>query len=249
MIVLFTDFGPGPYVGQMRAVLYREAPGVPVIELLADAPAHNPRAAAYLLAALLDPFSRHALVLGVVDPGVGNAARKPVAVNVDGRWFVGPDNGLFNVVAMRGNEVSCWDIDWAAAGLSASFHGRDLFAPVAARLARGEAPSGRWRESRDFIDTQWPQDYPHIVYIDRFGNAMTGIRADAVARSAGLRIHGHVLPRVRTFSDVPSGSGFCYKNSMGLLEIAVNCGRADQIFNMAVDDAIEIVTSSENTAP
>lgn len=241
MLVLFSDFGAGPYTGQVHAVLRRDAPGVPVIDLVSDAPACNPRAAAYLLAALLDPIPAGAVILGVIDPDVGNAARRPVIVNVDGRWFVGPDNGLFNVVAMRGSAVICRDIDWVPGSLSATFHGRDLFAPVAARLARGEAPPGRERPPGDFIDRRWPMDLHEIIYVDRFGNAMTGIRAASLSDDARLRIHGQWLPRARTFSDVPAGSGFCYKNAMGLIEIAVNRGRADRVYGAAIGDGVDVV--------
>ena len=95
MIVLFTDFGlSGPYVGQVKAVLYRLAPAVPVVDLFADAPTHDPRASAYLLASFRDEFPVGTVFECVVDPGVGSA-RAALAVEADGRWFVGPDNGLF----------------------------------------------------------------------------------------------------------------------------------------------------------
>src|SRR6202051_1160043 len=131
MIVLFTDFGlEGPYTGQVKAVLHRSAPGIPVIDLFADAPAGNPRAAAYLLAAYAVWFPTETVLLSVVDPGVGGT-RAPVVVESDGRWYVGPENGLFELVRRRGRAVKSWEIDWRPEALSASFHGRDLFAPVA----------------------------------------------------------------------------------------------------------------------
>lgn len=240
MLVIYTDFGIGPYTGQIRAALNRQAPGEPVIDLACDAPACNPRAAAYLLAALLDPLPGDAVVLGVVDPGVGHAERKPVIVNVDGRWFVGPDNGLFSVAARRGRQVRCWDVDWAPPQLSASFHGRDLFAPLAAGLARGADPPGPERRPAVMVGDDWPADLHQIIYIDHFGNAMTGIRAFAVAATACISLGGIALPRARTFSDVPAGSGFCYKNSFGLIEIAVNCGRADEVLGIRIGDAVDV---------
>ena len=139
MIFIFTDFGlEGPYVGQMKAVLACEAPGVPVIDLFADLPAFDAQAAAYLLAAYGGRLPAGGVCLSVIDPGVGGA-RAPLALSADGRWYVGPDNGLFAIVARRAESLEAWRITWRPAGLSASFHGRDLFAPVAARLARGEA--------------------------------------------------------------------------------------------------------------
>ena len=139
MLVLVTDFGvAGPYLGQMKAVLYRDAPGVPVVDLFSDAPTCNPRATAYLLSAYAMEFPAGSVFLGVVDPGVGTEARRPVAVEADGRWFVGPDNGLFSLVARHAHTAHWWEITWRPQHLSMSFHGRDLFAPVAAMLARGE---------------------------------------------------------------------------------------------------------------
>ncbi len=140
MIILFTDFGlHGPYTGQMKAVLHREAPGVPIVDLFADAPAGDPKAASYLLAAYDDWFGPGTVFLCVVDPGVGGA-RPALIVEADGRWYVGPGNGLFELVLRRAREARRWDIAWRPERLSASFHGRDLFAPVAAMLARGERP-------------------------------------------------------------------------------------------------------------
>jgi len=241
MIVLFTDFGlTDPYVGQLHAVLAREAPGVPVIDLFHAVPDFNIRAAAYLLPAYVHEFPPGTVFVCVVDPGVGGA-RRPLMLKADGRWYVGPDNGLFEMVKRRAGECDCRVIRWRPPRLSASFHGRDLFAPVAARLACGDAPPGRQRRPDDFIDTRWPADLDQIIYIDHFGNAMTGIRASSVADSTLLRFRGHVLSRARTFSDVPVGSGFCYKNALGLVEIAVNCGRADQVFGAGIGDVVDKV--------
>jgi len=137
MIVLFTDFGlDGPYVGQMKAVLHRDAPGVPVIDLFADAPAFDAKRSAYLLAAYAEEFPAPTVFLAVVDPGVGGA-RRPLMVEADGRRYVGPDNGLFEIVWRRARRRRGGAITWRPERLSASFHGRDLFAPVAARLAVG----------------------------------------------------------------------------------------------------------------
>jgi len=243
LIILFTDFGIGPYTGQMTAVLRREAPEVPVVELFADAPRHNPRAAAYLLAAYIDEFPPGTVLLCVVDPGVGDFARRAAAVRVDGRWLVGPDNGLFNVAATRAAETEWWDIEWRPPQLSASFHGRDLFAPVAARLARGEAPPGVRRALAERVQPGWPADLGEIIYIDHFGNAMTGLRARSVAADARLAVHEHVLARARTFSSVPVGAAFWYENANGLIEFAVNQGRANRLLKLAVGAIVDIIAA------
>jgi S-adenosylmethionine hydrolase len=238
MIVLFTDFGPaGPYVGQMKAVLHGEAPGVAVIDLISDAPACDPRAAAYLLAAYAVDFPAGAVFLCVVDPGVGGN-RAAAALQADGRWFVGPHNGLFNMVALRARELRWWDITWRPARLSATFHGRDLFAPVAARIARGEEPPGEPRDAAQRIDRGWAQDYARIIYLDHFGNALTGIRADGVDPARRLEVGGRDLPAARTYSDVAPGEPFWYANANGLVEIAVNRGNAGALLGLRAGDAV-----------
>jgi S-adenosylmethionine hydrolase len=242
MIALFTDFGSaGPYVGQMKAAIYREFPGATIVDLLADAPVHNPRAAAYLLAALVREFPPGTVFLGVVDPGVGDPARRPAAVCADGQWFIGPDNGLFNVVAMRAASVRWWDIDWRPARLSTSFHGRDLFAPVAARVARGEEPPGTPCALGERLMPGWPDELAEIVYLDHFGNAMTGMRASALGSTRRLRIHGVDVAHARTFSAVPTGRAFWYENAAGLAELAVNRGNAGRLLNLAIGDRVRIV--------
>ena len=242
MIVLFTDFGSdGPYTGQMKAVLHGMAPGEPIVDLFADAPAGNPRAAAYLLAAYGIWFPAGTVFLCVVDPGVGSA-RPPVIVEADGRWYVGPGNGLLEQVQRRAETTRTWRIDWKPESLSASFHGRDLFAPVAAMLGRGERPPGRQLEDAAHRAPDWPDDLFEIVYIDHFGNAMTGVRAAILSSDAKLAAADRVFERARTFSDLPPGAGFWYENSNGLAEISVNLGRADRVLGLAVGMPVAILS-------
>ena len=229
MIVLFTDFGPaGPYVGQMKAALARHAPGMTVIDLLSDAPAGEPQFAAYLLAALAPDFPAGAVFLAVVDPGVGTD-RAAIVVEADGRRFVGPDNGLFEIALRRAGVRRAWRITWQPERLSASFHGRDLFAPVAAMIARGDAMPGDPIAEAAVRRADWADDLAQVVYIDHFGNAMTGLRASTIPPGATLEAGGRRLARARTFGDVAPGTAFWYENANGLAEIAVNRGRADAL--------------------
>lgn len=242
MILMFTDFGlEGPYLGEMEAALRREAPEIPVVNLMADAPAFSPRPAAYLLAALAERVPAGDVVLGVVDPGVGGD-RTPLALEADGRWFVGPDNGLFELVARRSAAPPrAHAIAWRPTRLSPSFHGRDLFAPVAARLARGGGgdlvsalPEGAARRP------DWPDDLAEIVHVDRYGNAVTGLRATALAEGTVLVAGGRRLARARTFSAVAPGEAFWYENSAGLAEVAVNAGRAADALRLSTGSPVEI---------
>jgi S-adenosyl-L-methionine hydrolase (adenosine-forming) len=241
MIVLFTDFGlSGPYTGQMKAVLHKLAPGIPAIDLFADAPVGNPKASAYLLAAYAEWFAAGTVFLSVVDPGVGGT-RPPIILEADGRWYVGPGNGLFELVERRATNNHNWHIDWKPERLSASFHGRDLFAPVAAMLARGEPPPGRPLGDSAHRRPDWPDDLREIVYIDHYGNAMSGLRAIVLPSDAKLLTAGRLLQRAGTFSDRPPGTAFWYENSNGLAEIAVNQGRADRELGLTIGTRIEIV--------
>jgi S-adenosyl-L-methionine hydrolase (adenosine-forming) len=241
MIVLFTDFAlHGPYTGQMKAVLHQMAPGTPLVDLFADAPVGDPKASAYLLGAYAVWFPEGSVFLSVVDPGVGGT-RPAIIVKADGRWYVGPGNGLFELIQRRAGEAQSWDIDWRPQRLSASFHGRDLFAPVAALLARGDRPPGRLRTDGADRRTDWPDDLGEIVYIDHFGNAMTGLRAAILAPNTRLAVGNRALERARTFGDLPPGTAFWYENSNGLAEIAVNQGRADLDLALAIGTRVDVV--------
>ncbi|MDH5712222.1 MAG: SAM-dependent chlorinase/fluorinase [Gammaproteobacteria bacterium] len=224
MIVLFTDFGwNGPYVGQMKAVLHKLAPDKPVVDLMHDAPVFNPRSSAYLLSALSSNFPKETVFLCVVDPGVGSCERKPVVVKADGNWFVGPENGLFNVIATRANSLQYWDITWQPENLSNTFHGRDLFAPVAAFLAKGKMYNmAEEHEPGDRILAGWEDDLYEILYIDHYGNCMTGIRASSISKDAIVDVGNLSLGNQSTFSDVPEGEAFWFENSSGLVELAIN---------------------------
>jgi S-adenosyl-L-methionine hydrolase (adenosine-forming) len=241
MIVLFTDFGlEGPYTGQVLAVLQQAAPGVAVISLFADAPAGRPKPSAYLLAAYAAWFPESTVFLCVVDPGVGSD-RRAVVAEAGGKAFVGPDNGLFDIVVRRASDPRLWEIAWRPPALSASFHGRDLFAPVAARLARGEALGGLVRPADDRSSERgWPDDFGEIVYLDHYGNALTGLRGTQVPADARLVAGGRSIPPAVTFSAAPPGAAFWYVNSNGLAEIAVNGGRATAVLGLEVGSQVTI---------
>ncbi len=246
MFVLFTDFGlEGPYIGQVKAVLWQGATDRPVIDLLSDAPPFDPRSGAYLLAAYVAAMPPGSLILGVVDPGVGGP-RRALAVEAGGRWLLGPDNGLLAIAARHAGDVRVWQVDWPEPGISASFHGRDVFAPLALRLARGEPPPGREVPRDSMIGADWPEDLDRIVYIDRFGNAMTGLRAAALPPDAALEAGGRTLARAESFFQVPAGAAFWYENANGLAEIAVNQGRADRALGLDVGTAVRIVAGSRS---
>jgi S-adenosylmethionine hydrolase len=238
VIVLFTDFGiRDPYVGQVKARLAEQAPAQQVVDLLHEAPDFNPHAGAHLLAALSTGFPPGSVFLAVVDPGVGTP-RDAVAVLAGGHWFVGPDNGLLSVVAARHPDTQRWRINWQPDDLSPTFHGRDLFALIAADIARGEFPTDKLTPI-DALQVEFDAgDLARVIYIDHFGNAWTGVRG--VLKDARVSAAGKTFKHSESFGFVGKGEGFWFINSAGLLELAVNRGSAAVAYGLKVGDPVQV---------
>src|SRR6266511_2504866 len=170
MIVLFTDFGADDiYVAQIKATLLEHLPhGAHIVDLFHSVPNFHIRAGAHLLAALEDRFPAGSVFLPVVDPDVGSD-RDEVVLQADGKWYVGPDNGLLSVVAARAATTQTWRIAWRPLALSASFHGRDLFAPVATDLARPTTDLGKLEQTRQLQVRLGPDNLSELIYIDHLG--------------------------------------------------------------------------------
>ena len=238
MIVLFTDFGVcDPYVGQIKARLAEHAPAQQVVDLLHEVPDFNPHAGAHLLAAFAPGFPPGSVFLAVVDPGVGTP-RDAVVAMAGGRWFVGPDNGLLSVVAARHADARLWRINWQPESLSATFHGRDLFAQIAAEIARGEFPSDKLSPIAKLNVEFDPGDLARVIYVDHYGNAWTGVRG--VLPDARVSAAGKLFRHSESFGFVGKGEGFWFINSVGLLELAVNRGSAAASFGLKVGDPVQV---------
>ncbi|TCS61353.1 SAM hydrolase/SAM-dependent halogenase family protein [Varunaivibrio sulfuroxidans] len=264
MIYLFCDFGL-PYTAEMRARIAQRAPGLWAEDLLVDAPAHDPRLSSKVLQGLTRDFPAGSIFVCVIDPGVGGA-RRPLVVRCDDHWFVGPDNGLFEY-PMRAaqKDMQAWEIVWRPRNLSVTFHGRDLFAPVAGRLAKdisdGGGAMGADHNPRGVPPTpwgcatpgeavdatgairrpDWPDDVFEIVYFDGFGNAFTGVRAKTLKPGGRLIVNGLSIPFHRTFSDVPESAPLVYENAYGMVEIAVNGGSAKDRLSLCLGDAVQLI--------
>lgn len=235
-ICLFTDYGlEGPYVGLVHAAIHAVDAGLRVVDVQHDAPRWQPGPGGRLLHALLPWLPADAVVVAVVDPGVGGA-RDGLIVSFDGRTLVGPDNGLFEPMFAEAGLIQ--RIDWQPPGMSASFHGRDWFAPVAARIAIGQTVAATALKAGACV--RLGLDATRVIYIDGFGNLMTGIRSAQVGATASVVVAGRPLPRRRTFGGVPPGELLCYENSLGLLEIAVNQGSAAQRLGLGVGDQVTL---------
>ncbi|GMR17816.1 MAG: SAM-dependent chlorinase/fluorinase [Gammaproteobacteria bacterium] len=244
MIVLFTDFSEkDPYVGQVHAVLAQKAPGVPIIDLFHNVPDFDIRAAAYLLPAYTQGFPVGTVFVCVVDPGVGGY-RNPVIVEVNGQWYVGPDNGLFQVLCQRAVRHQVFRIDWRPDELTDSFHGRDLFAPVAAKLATGQALAKSKTRLCQIDSSEFPDDLNEVIYIDHYGNAVTGIRASRLNENSVVNINDTQLGYARVFSSAKTGQAFWHHNSSGLVEIAVNCGHAASVLGLSTGSKLAILNAN-----
>lgn len=241
MIVLFTDFGSrDPYVGQMKARLHEIAPAQQVVDLLHEAPDFNAHAGAHLIAAFAPHFPPATVFLCVVDPGVGTA-RDGVVVAAGGHWFVGPDNGLLSIVAARSIDGRVWRITWRPEDASATFHGRDIFAVIAALIAKGEFPETKL-EPRPKLQVEFDAgDLPRVIYLDHYGNAWTGQRAAGLPQGTRILAGNGEFRHAETFGAVAKGEGFWFGNSVGLVELAVNRGSAAARFGLEVGSPVRIV--------
>jgi len=235
IITLTTDFGTADgYVGAMKGVIARLAgsrPAPTVVDLAHDIPPGDVAHAAWVVATSTTEFPHGSIHVVVVDPGVGGA-RREVLVRAGGRWYVGPDNGVFAYVAERAIEAYAIENErFRAERVSPTFHGRDVFASTAAAIASGEDPSTAGPLVTLRGQLPWgPRGagVGRIVHIDRFGNLITDLPEAEAGRAVTL--FGTTLPLVAIYSDVAPGELLAYIGSAGTVEIAVRDGRADRRF-------------------
>ncbi len=240
MIVLFTDFGMrDPYVGQVKARIHEVAPTQQVIDLLHEVPDFNAHAGAQLIAAFAPNFPPGTVFVCVVDPGVGTE-RDGVVVTAGGRWFVGPDNGLLSIAAARNQDSKVWRINWNPETASATFHGRDIFAVIAALIAKGEFPQDKLEEKDELHVAFDAGDLMRVIYIDHYGNAWTGQRASGIPQGTRIVVAGAEFCHADTFGAVEKGEGFWFGNSVGLVELAINRGSAADKLGLKVGDTIQL---------
>lgn len=239
-IALLTDFGDGPYTGQMQLTLAALAKPAVVVPLVSDLVPFRPDLAAYLLPGLMRRMPPRTLYLCVVDPGVGSS-REVLAARVGDDWLVGPDNGLLVPSLRCDPQARIFRVLWRPPTLSDSFHGRDLFAPIAAAIAVGRLPDAARVDLSALYGADWPATSNKICYVDVYGNLISGLWADAIPRDCLLRVADLDIGFARTFCEVPAGTPFWYRNAFGLLEIAANQARADRLLTVTAGDALTLV--------
>ncbi|OYV62319.1 MAG: hypothetical protein B7Z72_15275 [Gemmatimonadetes bacterium 21-71-4] len=206
------------------------------VDITHDIPPGDVAAASYVLGRAWRAFPRGTIHLAVVDPGVGTE-RRALAAQVGGHGFVAPDNGLLSdVFAAADARVVRLPIPAAA---SRTFHGRDVFAPAAARLVRGTSLADLGTPVSDLVHlpprrlrTEGADTIGQVIHVDRFGTLVTNVPGAAAAPGSALRVGSHTVALAATFADVPPGSPVAYVGSGGTLEIAVRDGRADQVLGL-----------------
>jgi S-adenosylmethionine hydrolase len=260
-ITFLSDYGlEDDFVGVCHAVIARIVPDARVIDLTHGLERHDVRTAAMVLRRSL-PFCAAGVHLAVVDPGVG-AARRAIALRTteEDRILVGPDNGLLSLAAQRfGGIAEVVDVARSRHRLepvSATFHGRDLFAPVAAALAAGAelADAGDPIDADEIIRLDMPlafleggELYAHALGFDRFGNIMLDVEHAELADSGfrlghGVEVNGRPCVYATTFSDVAPGELLLYEDAYRTLSLAVNRGSARELLGVARDDELRIRT-------
>ncbi len=248
-LALVTDFGRSPYVGQIALLHSAGAPTappenpapVPLVELISDLVPFRPDLSGFLLPGLIRGMPSKTLYLCIVDPGVGSE-RDVLALQCGDDWWLGPDNGLLLPMIRRlGSAARVWRVLWRPQGMSASFHGRDLFLPIAHRILAGKLPEAETADLSRLVGADWPAESAAICYVDHYGNLMVGTDAGSLDTDQTILAAGRRLYRARTFSDVPCGGAFWYRNAFGLVEIAVNQGRADNVLGLAPGDSVVFI--------
>jgi S-adenosyl-L-methionine hydrolase (adenosine-forming) len=229
VVTLLTDFGTADgYVAEMKGVLLTDAPGTSLVDIAHDLVAHDVELARLTLARYWRRFPAGTVHLAVVDPGVGSD-RAAIAVESAGRRLVGPDNGLLSpALLLPAARVVRLPVPASAA---ATFHGRDVFAPAAARLARGESVESLGEPFRDATIRRTPEarrgangDLEGVILaVDRFGNAITNLVG---ARGTTLLVLGRELRLCRTYADFDPGEMGAIVGSSGLVEVAMRDGSA-----------------------
>ncbi len=261
IVALLTDFGSADsYAGETRGAVLCACPDANVVDLTHDIPAHDVAEGAWVLGAAWRTFPAGTVFVAVVDPGVGTP-RRALAVDAGGYRFVGPDNGILSHVLRAHPDAAVHEI--TNAGLmrhrvSSTFHARDVFAPVAGYLARGNPLADVGPAADDPVRLDWPRPVslsPHewelqVVRCDRFGNLITNLSREQLDEvlsffagdpSELVVVAGEaVLPLTHAYADVSAGEACALVGGSGHLELAVNGGRAHDVLALGPGDVLRI---------
>lgn len=250
-IVLLTDFGwTDPFVGIMKGVILGAAPTACVVDLSHELPAQDVRAAAFALMVSVEYFSKGSIFVAVVDPGVGSS-RRILWARTARHQFLAPDNGLLSWI-----EEPQRVLEWRAVTnrrlwlpeVSGTFHGRDIFSPVAARLWSGLAPAELGPRIVDPVRISYPTPRRirggvrgEIIGFDRFGNAMTNLRRCDVNGTQGIFFRGKKIKGIlKNYTEAPVGGPLALFGSFGYLELSVRNGDFSRRLRAVIGDAVHV---------
>jgi S-adenosylmethionine hydrolase len=243
VITLTTDFGiQDHYVASMKGIILSVNPGTPIVDITHEIPPFSVTSGAYAISRAAPCFPSNTVHIVVVDPGVGTT-RRPVLLQAGGQIFIGPDNGVLSMVAEADRESTCFEItrrELMRPEVSATFHGRDIFAPVGAAVAGGKVaasdvgPQIFDMKKLDGLDVEQVNGETwegRILSVDRFGNLITNFQSSRFSflrtESFEIGIAGQIVTRfAATFGELPPGEVFAYFGSSGFIEIGVNLGSA-----------------------
>lgn len=258
LITLLTDFGSADYfVGAVKGVILSNNPSARIIDLTHEIPAHDIAAAAFTILAAYKSFPKGSVHLAIVDPGVGSA-RRGILVQAGEQFFVGPDNGIFSYIYERERPFTVFELTnetYFRNPVSPTFHGRDVFAPVAAALSTNSDPAifGKKLTRPVRLEALAPTSdesglVARILHIDRFGNCVTNLTPGEltpkmIETGASLLLKGKSISSFRSFFLEPAAKRekvFCIWGSAGFLEVAVANGSAAQSLKVKVGDEVRV---------
>jgi S-adenosylmethionine hydrolase len=259
IVTVLTDFGASDvFVASMKGVILGINPLAHVVDLTHDIPAHNVRAAAYLLHSAARYFPSGTIHVAVVDPGVGSE-RRPLLVFSMEQYFIAPDNGLLSYVLATEFDAEIRELtnkQYFLGSIGSTFHGRDIFAPAAAWLSRGEPIESFGPQLETIIRFDVPRAHEEggklvgeVHHIDHFGNLITNISREDLVSFAGAdrlsRLHVAIKQTAtqalqRFYADAPTGKLAAVLNSDGWLELFCNQGRAADLVRAVIGDRVEV---------
>jgi S-adenosylmethionine hydrolase len=261
IITLTTDFGvKDPYVGIMKGVILGIAPDVEIVDLSHEIRSYDVLDAAFVLKSSYSYFPAGTIHVGVIDPGVGSV-RRAIAGLANRHYFVAPDNGVLSLVLDTESGKEPPQVHHISnerlfrTPVSRTFHGRDIFAPTAAHLARGTPLESVGASIGDFVRRAIPKLTPlgrtgvlaTVLHVDKFGNIITNLRRDHLSPHFRIHVAGSEVTRLcNTFSEAPPGELVAIEGSTGFIEIALDQASAAESLNIRPGAEIKVETARVN---
>jgi S-adenosylmethionine hydrolase len=258
IITLTTDFGlADPYVAEMKAMILGINPNVKIVDITHQVEKFSVKNGAFIIAAAAPYFPRGTIHVVVIDPGVGTK-RKPILIETEKDFFIGPDNGVLILAAKNQGIKHVYEITnpkFMSPKVSSTFHGRDIFAPVAAFLSKGIKPSKFGREIREFFTPRFAEIVEEdkkligeVIYVDSFGNIITNFTVkyiEDIEDYVHIELGGKPLKLrlCKAYADVEAQKPLAIIGSHNFLEISINMGNAAQVFGVKVGDPVILYRS------